>query len=45
MSVTWVECCVASNFFRLKYLPLLWTLSVITLQIVFMLKQQHYTLT
>jgi len=32
-------------FFKRKYLPLLWTLSVVTLIMLFMLKQQHYTLT
>jgi len=31
--------------FKSKYLPLLWTLSVVTLIMLFMLKQQHYTLT
>jgi len=32
-------------FFKSKYLPLLWALNVVALQMLFMLKQQHYTLT
>jgi len=32
-------------FFKSKYLPLLWTLSILTLILLFMLKQQHFTLT
>jgi len=32
-------------FFKSIYLPLLWTLSVVTVILLFMLKQQHYTLT
>jgi len=32
-------------FFKSKYIPLLRTLSVVTLIMLFMLKQQHYALT
>jgi len=52
---SWEECCVVptsrllwslkSYFVKRKYLTLLWTLSIVTLQMLFMLKQQHYTLT
>jgi len=55
MSLTREEACVVpisqlllslkSNFIKIKHLPLLWILRVLTLQMMmFMLKQQHYTL-
>ncbi len=42
--LTYFKYLVNQQFCKRQYLPLHWTLSIITLQMLFMLKQQHYTL-